>query len=51
MSDKKTIYIISDNPEENNALSFGFEGYARTLTKIIASKNNKTPLTIGVYGK
>ncbi len=50
MNDKKAIYIISDAHEEKN-VSFGFEGYAKTLTEIIAYKENKTPLTIGVYGR
>ncbi len=51
----KPAYIISDEPfgndssDENNA-GFRFDAYAKTLAELIAFKENKTPLVIGVYG-
>ncbi len=47
--------MISDEPfcekelSENSA-SFRFNIYADTISGLIANKNNKTPLTIGIYG-
>lgn len=57
--DKKRIikppYIISDEPtiadeklREFNG--FQFDVYAKTLAELIAFKENKTPLVIGIYG-
>ena len=45
----KPVYIISDEPEENSDL-FGFDAYAKTIAGLIANKENKTPLVIGIYG-
>ena len=45
----KPVYIISDEPETSSNL-FGFDAYAKTLAELIANKDNKTPLVIGVYG-
>ena len=45
----KPVYIISDEPEKSSDL-FGFDAYAKTLAELIANKDNKTPLVIGVYG-
>jgi len=49
MANEKPVYIISDAPELDTVL-FGFEGYARTLAGLIANKENKTPMVIGIYG-
>jgi len=49
MPEKKPVHIINDNPAREDAL-FGFDAYARTLAEMIASKGNKTPLVIRVYG-
>lgn len=43
------VKIISDLPE-TKSVNFGFDAYAKTLAELIANKNNKTPLVIGVYG-
>ena len=48
-AENKPVYIISDNPEKDSGL-FGFDGYAKTISEIIAYKENKTPLVIGIYG-
>ncbi|MGR3179234.1 MAG: SUMF1/EgtB/PvdO family nonheme iron enzyme [Candidatus Anammoxibacter sp.] len=45
----KPVYIISDEPQASSKL-FGFDAYAKTLAELIANKDNKTPLVIGVYG-
>ena len=45
----KPAYIISDEPEDR-ATEFGFGAYAKTLTELIAFKENRTPLVIGIYG-
>lgn len=47
--ENKPVYIISDEPEENSDL-FGFNAYAKTIAGLIANKENKTPLVIGIYG-
>ncbi|MDM8543399.1 SUMF1/EgtB/PvdO family nonheme iron enzyme [Desulfococcaceae bacterium HSG9] len=44
------VYVISDNPEKEKAL-FGFDAYAKTIGGLIANKENKTPLVIGIFGK
>ena len=44
------VYVISDNPEKEKAL-FGFDVYAKTIGGLIANKENKTPLVIGIFGK
>lgn len=49
MSDAKPVDIISDAPEEKSPV-FGFDAYARTIAGLIANKENKTPLVIGIYG-
>lgn len=49
MKDSKLVYIISDSPEKES-VEFGFDAYARTLADLIANKENKTPLVIGIYG-
>lgn len=49
MSDNRPVYIISDNPEKDSQL-FGFDVYAKTISELIAFKDNKTPLVIGIYG-
>ena len=49
MAENKPVYIISDNPEKDSEL-FGFDGYAKTIAELIAYKDNKTPLVIGIYG-
>jgi iron(II)-dependent oxidoreductase len=48
-------FLISDEPlreEEasDGSASFRFNIYADTIAELIANKNNKTPLTIGIYG-
>lgn len=45
----KPVYIISDSPEDSSDL-FGFDAYARTIAGVIANKDNRTPLVIGIYG-
>lgn len=45
----KPVKIISDLPE-TESVNFGFDAYARTLAELIANKDNKTPLVVGVYG-
>lgn len=45
----KPVYIISDEPEKDSDL-FGFDAYAKTIAELIANKDNKTPLVIGIYG-
>ena len=45
----KPVDIISDEPEENSDL-FGFDAYAKTISGLIANRENKTPLVIGIYG-
>ena len=49
MADDKHVYIISDSPEKDSNL-FGFDAYAKTVAELIAYKENKTPLVIGIYG-
>ena len=49
MAENEPVYIISDNPEKDSGL-FGFDGYAKTIAELIAFKDNKTPLVIGIYG-
>ncbi|MFQ5588092.1 MAG: P-loop NTPase fold protein, partial [Nitrospiria bacterium] len=49
MNEKTAVDIISDQPEEASDL-FGFDAYAKTLAELIANKNNRTPLVIGIYG-
>ena len=49
MAENEPVYIISDNPEKDSRL-FGFDGYAKTIAELIAYKDNKTPLVIGIYG-
>lgn len=45
----KPAFIISDEPKRD-APQFGFEEYAKTIADLIAFKENKTPLVIGIYG-
>jgi len=49
MAENEPVYIISDNPEKDSGL-FGFDGYAKTIAELIAYKDNKTSLVIGIYG-
>lgn len=49
MAAYKPVKIISDNPERKN-IAFGFDAYAKTIAEVIVSKNNNTPLVIGIYG-
>ena len=49
MPDSTPVDIISDAPEADSVV-FGFDAYARTISGLIANKNNKTPLVIGIYG-
>jgi gamma-glutamyl hercynylcysteine S-oxide synthase len=49
LSEAQPVRIISDLPEKAS-VNFGFDAYARTLGELIASKHNKTPLVVGVYG-
>jgi len=49
MPNSKPVYIISDSPEKKSDL-FGFDSYGKTLADLIAYKENKTPLVIGIYG-
>ena len=48
-TEDKPVYIISDEPEKDSDL-FGFDAYAKTIAELIANKDNKTPLVIGIYG-
>ncbi|MCP4268386.1 MAG: SUMF1/EgtB/PvdO family nonheme iron enzyme [Candidatus Brocadiaceae bacterium] len=48
-TENKPVHIISDEPEGNSDL-FGFGAYASTIAGLIANKENKTPLVIGIYG-
>jgi len=50
VTDYKPVPIISDQPAEDQQVAFGFEAYSRTLSAVIANKDNKTPLVIGIYG-
>ena len=47
---QKSIQIITDNPQKEN-LAFNFDAYSNTIAELIATKTNKTPFTIGIYGK
>lgn len=49
MTDDKPVYIISDSPEKDS-VEFGFDAYARTIADLIANKDNRTPMVIGIYG-
>ena len=50
MRNTKSVYIISDSPALKEKVVFGFDAYARTLAELIAYRENKTPLVIGIYG-
>ena len=43
------VYIQNDDPAVENPL-FGFDAYARTLSSLIANKENATPLVVGISG-
>ena len=43
------VRIINDSINENTK-EFSFDVYAKTIAGIIANKDNKTPLVIGVHG-
>lgn len=44
--------ILDDQPlTETRGLKFQFETYAKTLARIITSRDTKTPLTIGIHGE
>jgi iron(II)-dependent oxidoreductase len=44
------VYIIPDSPVCEKA-DFGFFPYITTIADLIAYRENKTPLVIGIYGK
>jgi len=46
---QEPIHFINDSPEKETPL-FGFDAYAQTIAALIANKENKTPMVIGVYG-
>jgi formylglycine-generating enzyme required for sulfatase activity len=50
MADFIPVPILSDNPAEHDGVAFGFDVYSKTLTEIIANRDNHTPLVIGIYG-
>ena len=50
MSERKPIYIISDDPARKDKVVFGFEAYARTLAELIAFGDNRTPMVVGTCG-
>ena len=50
MSERKPVYIISHDPAHKDKVVFGFEAYARTLAELIAFRDNRTPLVVGIYG-
>ena len=50
MADFTPVPIIGDGPAEKKEVAFGFEVYSKTLTEIIANRENRTPLVIGVHG-
>lgn len=52
MSEIRPARIFSDEPilEPNGDNFFYFQEYANTISDIIAYKENRTPLTIGIYG-
>jgi formylglycine-generating enzyme required for sulfatase activity len=49
MSDHKLTHIISDIPVSDTE-EFNFEAYAKTISDVIANKDNQTPLVVGIYG-
>jgi len=49
LPETKPVKIISDLPEKAS-VNFGFDAYAKTLAELIANKDNKTPIVVGVYG-
>ena len=51
MTKAKPVSIISDSPEtRKDNVGFGFDAYIKTIADLIAYKENKTPLVIGIYG-
>lgn len=48
--ESKPVRILSDAPRVSEA-DFGFDAYVKTISGLIANKENNTPLVIGVYGK
>lgn len=49
ISQSRPVRILSDHPVEMDA-GFGFNSYIKTIADLIAFNQNKTPLTIGIYG-
>ena len=48
----QTPKVLSDKPVlKGEDAKFGFQGYAGTLARLIASSGTETPLVIGVYGE
>jgi formylglycine-generating enzyme required for sulfatase activity len=45
----KLTHIISDLPVSETE-AFNFDAYAKTIADVIASKENQTPLAVGIYG-
>jgi predicted KAP-like P-loop ATPase len=52
MEEGRPVKIISDNAEERvERVGFGFESYIKTISQLIANKENETPMVIGIYGQ
>ncbi len=48
----RPVKIISDHTDaKEKKLAFGFENYANAIAELIATKNNKTPFTLGISGE
>lgn len=48
----KAVTIIGDHPEKvMDRVGFGFDSHIKTIAHLIANKENKTPLVIGIYGQ
>ena len=44
------LKITSDNTDNNTKIAFGFDAYSKAIADLIATKDNKTPFTIGISG-
>lgn len=52
MEEGKPVKIIADHAEEQlERVGFGFKSYITTLGRLIANRENETPLVIGIYGQ
>ncbi len=48
----RPVKIISDHVDaKEKKLAFGFDNYAIAIAELIATKNNKTPFTLGISGE